>query len=87
MKSEEILNNVYFIKKGEFAGCFPVFLKYDKIKKMYSVLLLPDCQPIFISDSELNTYIQDKLIDFVEKIPEEVAKETLMEFNHRIIKK
>lgn len=87
MKHKDILNNVYFIKKGEYAGCFPIFLKYDNKSKLYSVLLLPDCNSIYISQDELNLYLKNDLIEFVEKIPDDIAKETLLEFNYRINKK
>ncbi len=83
-KNKRILGCVYFLNRGDKIGQFLVFLKYDKEKQIYSVLALPDCDPIFISKSEMSKYISDGIIEFVEKLPKPVLNETISEFEHRI---
>jgi hypothetical protein len=82
--NKKILGCVYFLNKGERIGQFLVFVKYNKEKSLYSVLTLPDCEPIFISESEMNSYIEENTLEFVEKLPKKIRTETNLEFEHRI---
>ncbi len=74
---------VYFVNKGEKCGLFLYVLLFDKTNKLYSVLTLPDCEPIFISESEIEKYIIEKIIEHVDTPPKKILKETILEFNFR----
>ena len=74
---------LYFVTKGDRTGQFLFFLKFDKEKKIYSVLALPECEPIYISNSELNKYLADKRLEFVEIAPKSILEESISEFNLR----
>jgi hypothetical protein len=75
--------HLFFVVKGERSGQFLLFLKLDKEKSIYSVLGLPECEPIYISNSELIKYQDDKLIEFVETVPKNILAESISEFNLR----
>lgn len=83
-KNKKILGGVYFLNKGERIGQFLYFLRFDEEKQVYSVLTLPECEPIFISKKEMEEHISNKDVEFVEKPPKDILKETILEFEHRI---
>jgi hypothetical protein len=82
-KSKKHLNTLYFVNKGERTGQFLLFLEYNDKKSLYSVLTLPECEPIFISFSEIEKYLQDKNLEFVEEVPKDIIEHSLNEFNYR----
>lgn len=82
-KNNEI-GNVYCVLYGERTGQFLVFLKYDDSMKVYSVLTLPELEPIFINTKEIQNYKSLNQIEFVEKLSKNILKETITEYEYRI---
>lgn len=77
------VGTVYFVTKGEHCGRFMLFLEHEKEKAQYKVLALPECDPIFINESEFGKYVFGKYLEKVEKVPKHVLKESILEFNLR----
>jgi hypothetical protein len=79
-----LLNNLYFIQKGEFIGMFILILDYDESKKIYSILGLPDLETLSIPENDIHSGIENKILDFVEKIPDEYINDCKNEFQYRL---
>lgn len=83
-KSVKFVSEIFFVNQGERSGQFLLFLEFDKNKELYSVLTLPECEPIFISKKEIENYNTKGFVEFVEKVPDDILNESLNEFNYRI---
>jgi len=83
IKKENFEGNIYCIQSGERAGQFLLFLTFNEKKSMYSVLTIPECEPIFVSVNEIKKYLSENLVEFIEKTPKDVLEESILEFNLR----
>ncbi len=82
--NKSILKNMYFVNIGERTGQFWVILGVQEDKKIYSVLGLPESEPLYISENDLTKGIEKKILTLVEELPSEVIKDCENEFNYRI---
>ena len=82
-KNKNHIQCMYFVNKGDRCGQFLLFLKYDKQTKIYSVLALPECEPIFLSEFEMMKYLNEKRVELVNRVPNDVFNESISEFNLR----
>lgn len=73
----------YFVEAGERCGQFLSFLSFDYDVNAYCVLVLPDCEPIFVTEQEINKYKVDGLVKFIKKLPKKVIKDTFKEYEYR----
>lgn len=83
MKAKKILKNMYFVKFGERTGQFLIFIDYNKDTKMYSALGVPESEPLYISQNDVEKAITHKVLDYVETLPQEVYNGCRNEFNYR----
>lgn len=83
MQVKTILKNMYFVKHGDRTGQFLIFLDYDADKKIYSALGLPESEPVYISDNDVQKAITHKVLEHVELLPEDVYEQCRSEFNYR----
>ena len=74
---------VYMVLAGERIGQFLCFLDYDKNVGAYPVLVIPDQDPIYVTEDELKTYITDGYVEYQRKLPSKIKKETFSEFEFR----
>lgn len=81
---DSILKNMYFVNIGERTGQFLIILGIQEDKKIYSVLGLPESEPLYISENDIKNAIDKKILSFVEELPSEVIKDCENEFNYRI---
>jgi hypothetical protein len=79
-----LLKNIYFVNKGQRTGQFLVMVGYDETDKNYSVLGLPESEPIYISEKDVTNGIETKILDFVDQLPTEEYEECKNEFTYRI---
>lgn len=84
IKRKKILGCVYCVIEGDRLGQFLVFLKFDKKTGIYSVLAMPENDPLLMSKQELAEYTSKKTIEYVQKLPKSILNETISEFNYRI---
>lgn len=82
-RKKKLCGNIYCVQSGERAGEFLLFLDYDEDRKVHSVLTLPECDPIFVSNIEYDRYMESDLLDFVETLPKDIVDECKLEFNLR----
>lgn len=75
---------MYFVNKGERIGQFLMMVDFDEKTKIYSVLGLPESEPLYISEKDIYTGIETKILDFVDTIPPDVFKDCQNEFQYRI---
>lgn len=80
----ELLNNLYFVQKGEFIGIFLLLLEYDETKKTFSVLGFPDLETLFITEKDIISGIENNILDFIEKVPDEYINNCKNEFQYRL---
>lgn len=74
---------MFFVPMGDRCGQFLLFLKHEKEKDRYSVLALPECDPIYIGVKEIQGYQDGGFLEFVEKVPKDVLSTSISEFNLR----
>jgi len=75
------VGNFYFVKSGERTGQFLALVDFDSKMNIFSVLGLPELDVLHISDEEFKKYVEDEIVEFVEKSPKFVTKELLEQFN------
>ncbi len=80
MQSIKLVRNVYFVKFGTRTGQFFVIIDYNKDTKVFSILALPELECLYIKDDELIKHIKDILIDYVEKLPDNVYNDCKNQF-------
>ena len=83
MKAKKILKNIYFVKFGDRTGQFLIFIDFNKETKMYSALGLPESEPVYISQNDVEKAITHKVLDYVETLPEDVFEGCKSEFKYR----
>ena len=76
---------MYFINSGERVGQFLLFLK--KENDLYSVLTVPDAEAIYVSQSEVDRYMENKLLEYAGKVPKKVANHAYKEWVYRKLDK
>jgi hypothetical protein len=83
MKSKKLLKKIYFIKYGQRTGQFLIFIDFDKEKNIYSLLALPESEPLYVSQNDIERAINFKAIEFVEDMPDNIYNECKSEFKYR----
>lgn len=78
------LREMYFVNNGVRNGQFLILIDYDKITKMFSVLGLPESEPLYITENDIKAGIEHKILEFVEKLPNKHFKACQNEFQYRI---
>ena len=74
---------MYFVKFGDRTGQFLIFIDYIQDTKMYNVLALPESEPLYISQNDVEKAITHKVLDYVETMPDAVYEDCRNEFNYR----
>lgn len=80
----EQLSNMYFVKFGQRTGQFLIIMEYDKTKNIYGVLGLPESETIYLTKKDLDEGIDKKVLDFVEKLPEDIFSTCKDEYKYRL---
>jgi len=78
-----LLQNMYFITKGDRVGQFLILIDYNSKTKIYSVLGLPESEVMYITKDNIEKGIQNNILDFVETVPKDVYIECKNEFKYR----
>ena len=82
-KITRTLKNMYFVSQGGRVGQFLITIDFDNIKNIYSVLALPESEPLFISKNDVDFAIKHKTLVLVKHLPDEIFNDCKIEFNHR----
>ena len=85
--SSKLIGNMYFVNAGQRTGQFLVFIEFDKEKKIYSVLGLPESEVVFIGEKDVDSAMTAKLLGFVQTLPKDVFTSCKNEFKYREINK
>ena len=83
MKVKNILKQMYFVKFGARTGQFLIFIDFDKDKKLYSILGVPESEVLYISENDIERAITYKVLDYVETLPTSVFDDCKREFKYR----
>ena len=83
MKVKELIGTMYFVKHGEKTGQFLVFVKFDEKTDSYSLLGLPESDHVCITKVDIDKAIAHRALEFIDKLPPDVFKECVTEFEYR----
>lgn len=83
MKVENLLKSMYFVRYGERTGQFLIFIDFIENTDSYSLLGLPESEPVYITQQDVDKAITHKVLEFVETLPSDVFEECKKEFEYR----
>lgn len=83
MKAKNILKNMYFVKFGDRTGQFLIFIDFNEDTKTYSALGVPESEPLYISENDVERAISYKVLEHVETLPQDVFEGCQSEFKYR----
>jgi len=83
MNETDILKKIYFVKAGDRIGQFLIFVEFNKEKKMYSALGVPESEVLYIGQNDIEKALAYKALEYVETLPTDVFNECKREFKHR----
>ena len=70
---------IYAIREGSYKGNFFVYIGQDD--ENYNFLCLPDNEPIEVPKEKFNKGIQEKIVDYIEKLPHNVYEICCAQYN------
>jgi hypothetical protein len=70
---------IYAIREGSYKGNFFVYIGQDD--KNYNFLCLPDNEPVEVPKEKFNKGIQEKIVDYIEKLPHNVYEICCAQYN------
>ena len=79
-----LLKNMYFVNKGQRIGQFLVLVDFSEQEKNYSVLGLPESEPLYITESDITTGIGGNILELVGELPLDEYEACKNEFQYRI---
>lgn len=83
IKKQNPLGKMYFVKHGEKLGQFLILISFDQDKKIYSVLGLPDSDPLYISEKDIESGISNKILEYIQTMPKDILNDCRKEFEYR----
>ena len=83
MQDKKLIKSMYFVKFGERTGQFLIFIDFDEETNSYSLLALPESEPVYITKTDIDKALSYKVMEFIEKLPNDVFKDCKKEFKFR----
>lgn len=78
-KRDKFRRRIYAIRNGSYKGNFFVYISQDD--ENYNFLSLPENEPVSVTKGDFDRGIQEKIVDYIEKLPHNVYEICCAQYN------
>ena len=76
---DKMRRRIYAIRSGSYKGNFFVYVGQDD--ERYNFLSLPENEPVSVEKKDFDTGIREKIVDYIEKLPDNVYQLCCAQYN------
>ena len=79
LERDKLKRCIYAVREGTYKGNFIVYINTNG--EDYNLLMLPFNEPLTMSQNEFNSGIENKIVDYIEKLPHNVYQICCAQYN------
>jgi hypothetical protein len=79
LEGDKLKRRIYAVREGTYKGNFIVYI--NTTGDDYNFLMLPYNEPLTMSQSEFETGVEKKIVDYIERLPHNVYQICCAQYN------